>query len=105
MIVEPILDYRKDVAAQIDSDHAKLEGRRQLVADEGRARGRARRLEASASHGRRRACCPGAPVTLGAAALQERTNSLAQEKGIAVQSTQVMKEEAVGPVPGRSRSA
>src|SRR5262249_24068740 len=40
---------------------------------------------------------PGRGGTLGAAALQERTNSLAAEKGITVQSTQVMKEEAVDP--------
>src|SRR5439155_1448702 len=40
---------------------------------------------------------PGSSGTLGAAALQERANSLAAEKGITVQSTQVMKEEPVEP--------
>src|SRR5207245_8520502 len=40
---------------------------------------------------------PGWSGTLGEAAVQERANSLAAEKGITVQSTQVMKEEPVEP--------
>src|SRR6185436_4928933 len=40
---------------------------------------------------------PGNTATLGAAALQERVNTLASEKGISVQSTQVLKEEVAEP--------
>jgi hypothetical protein len=40
---------------------------------------------------------PGGSGTLGAAALQERTNALAAEKGITIQSTQVMREEPADP--------
>ena len=58
---------------------------------------RARRAWRSGSTQARTRLLPGRGGTLGAAALQERANSLAAEKGITVQSTQVMKEEAVDP--------
>jgi hypothetical protein len=96
-VVEPILDYRKDVAAQIDSDSREA---REVERSSSRRRTRSRpsattlkkrlaqaktRLSARGHrHARRRA-------------LQERTNSLAQEKGISVQSTQVMKEDEADP--------
>jgi hypothetical protein len=92
----PLRDYRQRVSDEI------VEGQEQLArsarvlgsADSLRAE-RAeleKRLKQTRSH-----LLPGRGGTLGAAALQERTNSLAAEKGITVQSTQVMKEEAVDP--------
>jgi type II secretion system (T2SS) protein M len=39
---------------------------------------------------------PGDTPTLGAAALQDRISSLASEKNVSVQTTQVMKEESIG---------
>jgi Tfp pilus assembly protein PilO len=95
-VVEPILDYRKDVLAQIDSDHAKLEKSTKLVATKDALRAERDDLKKRLAQAKTR-LLPGGTVTLGAAALQERTNSLAQEKGIAVQSTQVMKEAEADP--------
>lgn len=40
---------------------------------------------------------PGDTPTLAAAALQERVSSLAAEKGVSLQTTQVMRDEAMGP--------
>jgi len=82
--------------AQIDSDHAKLEKSTKLVATKDALRAERDDLKKRLAQAKTR-LLPGGTVTLGAAALQERTNSLAQEKGIAVQSTQVMKEENLDP--------
>ena len=95
-VVEPILDYRKDVLAQIDSDHAKLEKSTKLVATKDSLKAERDDLKKRLAQAKTR-LLPGGTVTLGAAALQERTNSLAQEKGISVQSTQVMKEAEADP--------
>jgi Tfp pilus assembly protein PilO len=95
-VVEPILDYRKDIAAQIDSDHAKLEKSTKLVATKDALKAERDDLKKRLAQAKTR-LLPGGTVTLGAAALQERTNSLAQEKGISVQSTQVMKEAEAEP--------
>jgi Type II secretion system (T2SS), protein M subtype b len=40
---------------------------------------------------------PGDTPTLAAAALQDRVSSLAAEKGVSLQTTQVMRDEAMGP--------
>lgn len=92
----PLRDYRQTVAAEI------VEGQEQL-ARAARTLGAAdsltterENLEKRLKQARER-LLPGRGGTLGAAALQERTNSLAAEKGITVQSTQVMKEEALDP--------
>ena len=95
-VVEPVLDYRKEVAADIETDHAKLEKSMKLVATKDALRAERDDLKKRLTQAKTR-LLPGGTGTLGAAALQERTNSLASEKGIAVQSTQVMKEEAVDP--------
>ena len=95
-VVEPILDYRKYVLAQIDSDHAKLEKSTKLVATKDSLKAERDDLKKRLAQAKTR-LLPGGTVTLGAAALQERTNSLAQEKGISVQSTQVMKETEADP--------
>jgi len=92
----PLRVYRQTVADEI------LEGQEQL-ARAARTLGSAdslkverENLEKRLKQARER-LLPGRGGTLGAAALQERTNSLAAEKGITVQSTQVMKEEALDP--------
>jgi Tfp pilus assembly protein PilO len=95
-VVEPILDYRKDVVAQIDADHATLEKSTKLAATKEARKAERDDLKKRLAQAKTR-LLPGGTVTLGAAALQERTNSLAQEKGISVQSTQVMKEAEADP--------
>jgi hypothetical protein len=92
----PLRDYRQRVSDEIVEGQGQLARSARVLgsADSLRAE-RAeleKRLKQTRSH-----LLPGRGGTLGAAALQERTNSLAAEKGITVQSTQVMKEEAVDP--------
>src|SRR5262249_54167345 len=92
----PLRDYRQRVAEEI------ADGQEQL-ARASRSLGAADSLRAERESLKKRLVqartrlLPGRGGTLGAAALQERANSLAAEKGITVQSTQVMKEEAVDP--------
>ena len=92
----PLRDYRQRVAEEI------ADGQDQL-ARASRSLGAADSLRAERESLRKRLVqartrlLPGRGGTLGAAALQERANSIASEKGITVQSTQVMKEEAVDP--------
>jgi hypothetical protein len=92
----PLRDYRQRVAEEI------ADGQEQL-ARASRTLGAADSLRAERESLRKRLVqartrlLPGRGGTLGAAALQERANSIASEKGITVQSTQVMKEEAVDP--------
>ena len=95
-VVEPILDYRKAAAEEIEAGHAKLEKSMRLVATKESLRAEREDLRKRLAQAKTR-LLPGGTGTLGAAALQERANSLASEKGISVQSTQVMKEEVMEP--------
>jgi len=94
--IVPLREYRQRVSDEIVDGQEQLARSARILgsADSLRAE-RAeleKRLKQTRSH-----LLPGRGGTLGSAALQERTNSLAAEKGITVQSTQVMKEEAVDP--------
>jgi type II secretory pathway component PulM len=95
-IVEPILDYRKDVARRIADDQEQLERAMRMVGAKDSLRAEREDLRRRLTQAKSR-LLPGGTATLGAAALQERANALASEKGIAVQSTQVMKEEVLEP--------
>ena len=95
-VVDPLRAYRRGIAEEIAEGQDQLErGARFLGAldtlraerDEARSR-----LEKA-----KQRLLPGNTATLGAAALQERVNTLASEKGISVQSTQVLKEEVAEP--------
>jgi type II secretory pathway component PulM len=95
-LIEPVRGYRQSVADEIAAGEEALERAARFAAavpglkaerDELR-----RRLEQAKTR-----LLPGGTGTLGAAALQEKTNSIAAEKGVTVQSTQVMKEEVVEP--------
>jgi hypothetical protein len=92
----PLRDYRQRVAEEIaDGQEQLARASRSLgAADSLRAERESLKKRLVQARGR---LLPGRGGTLGAAALQERANSLAAEKGITVQSTQVMKEEAVDP--------
>lgn len=95
-LVQPVRAHRQSVAEEIADGQEQLErGARFLGAADALRAERdqlAKRVEQAKTR-----LLPGDSGTLGAAALQERTNALAAEKGITVQSTQVMKEEAAEP--------
>lgn len=95
-VIEPVRAYRQSVVDEIASGEEALERAARFAAavpglkaerDDLR-----RRLEQAKTR-----LLPGGTGTLGAAALQEKTNTIAGEKGVTVQSTQVMKEEVVEP--------
>jgi hypothetical protein len=90
-----MLDYRAGVKDDIQLSAQRLATARRLVA-------RAPETEKSLAGLQDRykqtvaQLVPGDTPTLGAAALQDRISSLASEKNVSVQTTQVMKEESVG---------
>jgi hypothetical protein len=95
-VVEPLRDYRRGLAEEIVEKQEQLERASRFLgaADSLRAErdGLRQRLD-----GAKQRLLPGGSATLGAAALQERANAIAAEKGITVQSTQVMREEQADP--------
>jgi hypothetical protein len=95
-VVEPIADYRRGVAEEISDGQEQLERSARFLGAIDSLRAErddlAKRLDQAKTN-----LIPGDSGTLGAAALQERANAIASEKGITVQSTQVMKEEPVDP--------
>lgn len=92
----PLRDYRQTVAEEIADGQEQLARAARILGSADSLRAERESLEKRLKQSRER-LLPGRGGTLGAAALQERTNSLAAEKGITVQSTQVMKEEALDP--------
>jgi hypothetical protein len=95
-IVDPILEYRKDVGRRIAEGQEELERSMRFVGAKDTLRAEREDLRKRLTQAKAR-LLPGGTATLGAAALQERANALASEKGITVQSTQVMKEENLDP--------
>lgn len=95
-VIEPILDYRKAVGREISDGQFELERAMRFVGAKDTLRAEREDLRKRLTQAKGR-LLPGGTATLGAAALQERANALASEKHIAVQSTQVMKEENVDP--------
>jgi type II secretory pathway component PulM len=91
-IVDPIVDYRRRVAEEISQGQEQLERAARFIGAVETLRAERAELRQHLTQAKTR-LLPGSSGTLGAAALQERANSLASEKGIAIQSTQVMKEE------------
>jgi Tfp pilus assembly protein PilO len=95
-VVEPVLDYRKAVAQEISDGQEELERSLRFLAAKDTLRAERDELRKKLAAAKTR-LLPGGTATLGAAALQERTNAIATDKGITPQSTQVMKEEAADP--------
>lgn len=95
-VVVPVWDFRARVAGEIEAGQQELErAARYLAALEGlRAERAALQKRLQQARGR---LLPGSSGTLGAAALQERANALAAEKGVTIQSAQVMREETLDP--------
>jgi type II secretory pathway component PulM len=96
LIVEPLRDYRRGVAEEIAEGQEQLESAARFVGALDGLRAERDQLVRRLEEAKHR-LLPGDSGTLGAAALQERTNTLATEKGVTVQSTQVMREEVVEP--------
>jgi len=95
-LVQPLIHYRKRVKTEIEEGQDQLEHAARFLAVADALRAERDDLRQRVAQAKDR-LLPGSSGTLGAAALQERANSLAAEKGITVQSTQVMKEEPVEP--------
>jgi type II secretory pathway component PulM len=96
LVVEPLRDYRRQAEEEIAAGQEQLENDMRFLAAADALK--AERLELSKRLAQaKKQLLPGDSGTLGAAALQERTSALAAEKGITVQSTQVMREEAADP--------
>jgi type II secretory pathway component PulM len=95
-VAEPIVHYRRRVADEVSEGHEQLERSARFVAAGDGLRAERDDLKQRLDEAKKR-LLPGGSGTLGAAALQERANSIAGEKGITVQSTQVMKEEVAEP--------
>jgi hypothetical protein len=94
--VEPLVHYRAQVKEEIEKGQEQLSGADRFLAAADGLRAERDELRQKLVQAKQR-LLPGSSGTLGAAALQERANLLAAEKGITVQSTQVMKEDAVEP--------
>jgi type II secretory pathway component PulM len=92
----PLRVYRQTVSDEIVEGQEQLARAARTLGSADSLKAERENLEKKLKQARER-LLPGRGATLGAAALQERTNSLAAEKGITVQSTQVMKEEALDP--------
>ncbi len=92
----PVRDYRARVADEIGEGEEQLRRAVRIVGASDSLRVERESLQKKLKTARER-LLPGRGATLGAAALQDRANALAAEKGIAVQSTQVMKDEALPP--------
>jgi len=96
VVVEPIVDYRRSVAEEIAEGHDRLEQAERFVGALDSLRTERDDLKQKLDQARTR-LLPGASGAIGAAALQERVNTVAGTRGITVQSTQVMREEDVPP--------
>lgn len=90
VVVDPLLSYRKGLAQEIADGQEDLERAMRFLAAKDVLRAEREDLRKRLAQSKKR-LLPGGTATLGAAALQERTNALAAEKGITIQSTQVMK--------------
>ena len=95
-VVEPLVHYRRAVGEEIAEGQEQIERGARFLAAADSVRAERDDLHHRLDQAKER-LLPGGSGTLGAAALQERANAIAAEKGIAVQSTQVMKEEAADP--------
>ena len=95
VILSPFLAYREGLRDEILSHQEMLQNDRAYLA---RSTEVSRHLETLRARYRevRAQLVPGGTPTLAAASLQDTLHSLASEKNINVQSTQVMREETVG---------
>lgn len=95
LIISPFLSYRESLRDEIASHQDMLENDHAYLA---RAADVTRQLQSLRAryHEVSAQLIPGDTPTLAAASLQDTLHQLASEKGINIQSTQVMREETVG---------
>ncbi|HEY2385602.1 MAG TPA: type II secretion system protein GspM [Candidatus Binatia bacterium] len=95
LVISPFLAYREGLQDEIASHREMLQNDQAYLA---RASDITKHLESVRTQyaGIRTQLVPGDTPTLAAASLQDTLHNLATEKGITVQSTQVMREETVG---------
>lgn len=96
VVIEPIREYRAGVQEDIEAGLARLQHDLKQVGRITELKTRRDDLQRRLEQVKQR-LLPGDSATLGAAALQDRSNAVASEKGLNVQSTQVMKEEVADP--------
>ncbi|MFN8543067.1 MAG: type II secretion system protein GspM [Candidatus Binatia bacterium] len=96
LVVEPIRAYRAEVAEEVEAGLQKLEHDARKVGHLDEIKTRRDQLRKQLEQAKTR-LLPGDTGTLGAAALQDKTNAVAAEKSVTVQSTQVMKDEPAEP--------
>lgn len=95
LIISPFFAYRESLQDEITSHREMLQNDQAYLA---RSTDVARHLEMLRTRYREAHAqlIPGDTPTLAAASLQDTLHQLASEKGITIQSTQVMREETVG---------
>jgi len=94
-VISPFLSYRQDLQDEITGHREKIENGKAYLArtaDITRQRDQLQKLYQQV-HAQ---LVPGDTPTLAAANLQNTLHSLAGEKGVEIQSTQVMRDDAVG---------
>lgn len=95
LVISPFLSYRQDLQDEIAGHREKIENGKAYLArtaDITRQRDQLQKMY-QLVHAQ---LVPGDTPTLAAANLQNTLHSLAGEKGVEIQSTQVMRDEAVG---------
>jgi Tfp pilus assembly protein PilO len=95
LVISPFLAYRADLRDDIEANRAMLENASGYLAHAGDTAKQRETLQARYRQLRGQ-LVPGDTPTLAAAALQDTLRSLANEKGIDIQSTQVMRDETIG---------
>lgn len=95
LVVSPFLAYRESLRDEIAAHRDLLENGRAYLARAGEVARQRDMLRARFKEIREQ-LVPGDTPTLAAASLQDTLHSLAGEKGVNIQSTQVMREETVG---------
>jgi len=95
-IIDPLAHYRRHVSEDIAEGQEQIERAARFLGAADALRTERDDLHQRLEQAKGR-LLPGTNATLGAAALQERTNAIAAEKGVTVLSTQVMKEEPSDP--------
>ena len=95
LVISPFLSYRQDLQDEIAAHRSQIENGKAYLA---RTADLARQRDqmAKAFQQVRAQLVPGDTPTLAAANLQNTLHSLAGEKGVEIQSTQVMRDDTVG---------
>jgi type II secretory pathway component PulM len=95
-VIDPLRTYRRHVGEEITEGQEEIERSARFLGAADGLRAERDQLKKRLEDAKTR-LLPGDSGTLGAAALQERVNAIATTRGVTVQSTQVMREEAADP--------